>query len=153
MKNVPQAVHKTFHKLLLLLSLFDLVSLIFIGLFLWCFNQVIAIFSKAQKSYYSWCPQIYLLTAVPMFSFTQLASNPKAQFQNIAKGTTDRGLSSVYQSNLFRSFHKFSHKSWSNFIFRISTNHQLQNLDQTSAFRLNLNFKTLTIVLKVWTKI
>ena len=33
---------------------------------------------------------------------------------------------------------KFLHKSWSN-IFRISTKHQLQNINQTSAFRQNLN--------------
>ena len=39
---------------------------------------------------------------------------------------------------------KFLHKFWSNFISRISTKHQLQNLNQISAFRLNLNFKILT---------
>ena len=50
----------------------------------------------------------------------------------------------AYQNNFFRSYHKFFHQSWSNFIFRISTKHQLQNLNQTSAFRLNLNFKVLT---------
>ena len=33
------------------------------------------------------------------------------------------------------------HKSWSNFIFRISTKHQ-QNLNQASAFRLNLTSKS-----------
>ena len=38
----------------------------------------------------------------------------------------------AYQSNFFRSYHKFLHKSWSNFVFRISTKHQL-----------NLNFKIL----------
>ena len=32
------------------------------------------------------------------------------------------------------SYHKFKHKYWSNFIFRISTKHQLQNPNQTSAF-------------------
>ena len=39
---------------------------------------------------------------------------------------------------------KILHKFWSNFITRISTKHQLQNLSQISAFRLNLNFKILT---------
>ena len=39
---------------------------------------------------------------------------------------------------------KFLHKFWSNFISRISTKHQLQNLNQISAFRLNLNFIILT---------
>ena len=47
-------------------------------------------------------------------------------------------------ANGLSSYHKFLHKSWSNFVFRISTKHQLQNLNQTSAFRLNLNFKILT---------
>ena len=51
---------------------------------------------------------------------------------------------SAYQSNLFRSYHKFKNKFWSNFMFRISTKHQLQNLNQTSASRLNLKFKILT---------
>ena len=35
------------------------------------------------------------------------------------------------------------HKSWSN-IFRISTKHQLQSINQTSAFRQNYNLKILT---------
>ena len=52
-----------------------------------------------------------------------------------------RGLSSSYQSNFLRLYHKFKHKSWSNFIFRILTQHQqnisistklkIQNLDPT----------------------
>ena len=63
---------------------------------------------------------------------------------NIAKGTTDPRVECSYQSNFFRSYHKFLHKSRSNFIFRISTKHQLRNLNQTSASQLNLNFKSLT---------
>ena len=55
-----------------------------------------------------------------------------------------RGLSSSNQSNILRSYHEFKHKSWSNFIFRISTKHQLQNFKQTSASRLNLKFKILS---------
>ena len=42
------------------------------------------------------------------------------------------------------SYHKFKHKSWLNFIFRIWTKHQLQNLNQTSAFPWNKSFKILT---------
>ena len=42
------------------------------------------------------------------------------------------------------SYHKFKHKSWLNFIFKISTKPQLQNLDQTSASLLDLEFKLLT---------
>ena len=55
-----------------------------------------------------------------------------------------RGLSSVYQSNFFRSHHKVLHKSCSNFISRISIKHELENFKQTSAFCLNLSFKILT---------
>ena len=60
---------------------------------------------------------------------------------NIAKGTQrTRGLSSAYQSNLFRSYHKLKNKSWK-FIFRISTKHQFKNLNQTSASQLREGFK------------
>ena len=64
--------------------------------------------------------------------------------KTLPKAQRTRGLSSAYKSNFFRSYHKFKHKSWSNFIFRILTKHQFQNLDQTSASRLNLTFKILT---------
>ena len=50
--------------------------------------------------------------------------------QTLPKAQRTRGLSSSCQSNFLRSYHKFKHKSWSN-IFRISTKHQLQNLNQT----------------------
>ena len=40
--------------------------------------------------------------------------------------------------------HKFKHRSWSNFIFKISTKHLLKNLNQTSPSRLNLKLKILT---------
>ena len=55
-----------------------------------------------------------------------------------------RGLSSAYKSYLFRSYHKFKQKSWSNFIFSISTKRQLQNLDQTPACQKSLKFEILT---------
>ena len=45
-------------------------------------------------------------------------------YQTLPKAQRTQGLS---------SYHKFKHKSWSNFIFRISTKHHLQNLNQTSA--------------------
>ena len=63
--------------------------------------------------------------------------------KTLPKAQRTRGLSSTYQINFFGSYHKFKHKSWSN-IFRISTLHQLQNLNQTSPFRQNLNLKILT---------
>ena len=50
----------------------------------------------------------------------------EANNETLPKAQRTRGLSSAYQSNLFRSYHKFKHKSWSNFIFRISSKHQLQ---------------------------
>ena len=50
------------------------------------------------------------------------------------KAQRTRGLS---------SYNKFKKKSWSSCIFRISTKHQIQNLNQTSASRLNLRFKIL----------
>ena len=63
--------------------------------------------------------------------------------KTLPKAQRTQGLSSTYQSNFFGSYHKFKHKSWSN-IFRISTLHQLQNLNQTSPFWQNLNLKILT---------
>ena len=62
--------------------------------------------------------------------------------KNIAQGKAAQGLSSAYESNLVKSYHKFKHKSRSN--FRISTRHQLQHLYQTSATSRNLKFKILT---------
>jgi len=53
--------------------------------------------------------------------------------ENIAKGTTDPRLECSCQSNFFRSYSEVLHKFWSNFIFRILTKHQPQNLKQTSA--------------------
>ena len=74
-------------------------------------------------------------------------------FKTLPKAQRTRGLSSAYQSNFFRSYHKFLHKSWSN-IFRISTKHQLQNLNQASAFWRNLNLKLLTKpIFRILTKI
>ena len=64
--------------------------------------------------------------------------------QTLPKAQRTRELSSADQSNFFRSYHKFSNKSWLDFIFIISTKQQLQNISQISAFRLILNFKILT---------
>ena len=63
--------------------------------------------------------------------------------ETLPKAQRTRGLSSTYQSNFFGSYHKFKHESWSN-IFRISTLHQLQSLNQTSPFWQNLNLKILS---------
>ena len=53
------------------------------------------------------------------------------EWKTLPKAQRTRGLSSAYQS------HKFLHKSWSNFIFKILTKHHLQNLNQTSPSWLN----------------
>ena len=49
-----------------------------------------------------------------------------SSYTTLPKAQQPRGLSSAYQSNLFRSYHKFKHQSWSHFIFRILTKHQLK---------------------------
>ena len=72
---------------------------------------------------------------VDLYHFKDTESYEKAQ--------RTRGLSSANQTNFFWSYHKFWHKSWSNFIFLISIKHQFQNLNTTSASRLNLYFKIL----------
>ena len=53
--------------------------------------------------------------------------------KTLPKAQRTRGLSSAYQCNLFLLYLKFKNISWSNFILRILTKHQLQNLNQTSA--------------------
>ena len=73
---------------------------------------------------------------------------------NMAKGTTDPRVECSNQSNFFSSYYEVLHNSWSNFSFRIltklnfkiSSKHQHQNLDISSALKslLNLNFKILT---------
>ena len=45
-------------------------------------------------------------------------------FETLPKAQRTRGLSSSCQSNFLKSYQKFKHKSWSHFIFRISTKHQ-----------------------------
>ena len=66
----------------------------------------------------------------------------EACFKTLPKAQRTRGLSSSYQRNFLGSYHKVKHKSWSNFVFRISTKHQL--LNQASASPINLKFKILT---------
>ena len=74
--------------------------------------------------------------------------------ETLPKAQRTRGLSSSCQSNFLRSYHKFKHKSWSHFIFRISTGQQLQNLNKKSAYRRNLNFKSWpNLASKSWPRI
>ena len=46
--------------------------------------------------------------------------------KTLPKAQRTRGLSSSCQSNYLRLYHKFKRKSWSHFIFRISTKNQLK---------------------------
>ena len=46
--------------------------------------------------------------------------------KSLPKAQRTRGLSSSCQSIFLKSYHKFKHKSWSHFIFRISTKLQLK---------------------------
>ena len=50
--------------------------------------------------------------------------------KTLPKAQRTRGLS---------SYHKFKHKSWSNFIFKILTKHQLQNINQASTSKSRTN--------------
>ena len=65
-------------------------------------------------------------------------------------------ISTKHRPNLkLRSWLNLASEYWPRFNFVTSTKHQQQNTDQTSASksRLNFNFKILTKVLKVWTKV
>ena len=57
------------------------------------------------------------------------------QLKTLPKAQRTRGLSSYY---------KLLHKSWSNYIFRISNRYHFQNLNQTWTSQLKLNFQILT---------
>ena len=84
-----------------------------------------------------WVPELSAFTKV-------IAFTKSLQLQTLPKAQRTRGMSSGYQSSFFRSYHKFSNKSRSDFIFILPTKQQLQNLNPISAFQLNLNFKILT---------
>ena len=83
------------------------------------------------------CPLIYFHACVatcpsidrkpPSRLPTDSDSGP-LELKTLPKAQRTRRLSSSCQSNLLRSYHKFKHKSWSHFIFRISTKHQLKIL-------------------------
>ena len=74
-------------------------------------------------------------------NWSKLSSSGRCS-KTLPKAQRTRGLSSSYQSNFLESYYMFKHKSWSNFIFRISTKPQLFN--QASASPIKLKFKILT---------
>ena len=90
---------------------------------------------------YTWLLEyaIVVVFCNPLYHF-----NRETNKETLPKAQRTRGLRSAYQSNLLRSYHKFKRNTWSNFIFRISTKQQLQNLDQISASGPKLKFKILT---------
>ena len=65
-------------------------------------------------------------------------------FQAAATNRTAVNETLRLSSNIFRFSSYLISQSWSKLIFRIANKHQLQNLNQTSTFWLNLNFKILT---------
>ena len=77
--------------------------------------------------------------------------------ETFSKAQRTRGLSSAYQSNLFRPYHKFKHKTWIKFHninhastsksrpnISISTKLKVQNLVQTLASESRPRFKFMT---------
>ena len=67
------------------------------------------------------------------------------EMTTLPKAQRTRGLS---------LYHKFKQKSWPNFISRISTKHQLQNHNETSASPRKLSFKILVkLSFRISTKI
>ena len=88
------------------------------------------------------CAMFSCALSVCAICFTFSDFGPLGKRKNVVKGKAALGLSSAYESNLAKSYPKFKHKPRSN--FRISTQHQLQHLNQTSASRQNLKFKILT---------
>ena len=86
----------------------------------WIFSQIASVdsFEKGERV----LPSVFLL----LQSALDLESSQWRWFyiETLPKAQRTRGLSSSYQSNFLRSYHKFKHKSWSHFIFRSSTKHQ-----------------------------
>ena len=89
------------------------------------FAHAMPIFSKKKKLLY--CSYNEILQTHTKFAFWVLEGWIGSLPETLPKAQRTRGLSSTYQSNFFGSYDKFKHKSWSNFIFIISTKHQLQN--------------------------
>ena len=98
----------------------------------------------------TWQLKIQIFVEIPKMVQSYILENLSASCdkslvrKTLPKAQRTRGLSSSYQSNFLRSYHEFLQRAYSNFIFIILTKNQHQNLNQTSTFRLNLNFKILT---------
>ena len=68
----------------------------------------------------------------------------KERYHTYDKRNIEKTLPKAQRTRGLSSYHKFLHKSWSNFILRISNKQQIQHLNNTSASRLTLKFKILT---------
>ena len=101
-----------------------------------------------DSRYYSFTKRPILenhLAFLPLsWSFVKVGRKRRGIRENIAKGATDPRVEFRLPKWPVGSYHKFSHRSWSYFIFRISTKHLLQNLNQISPSQLNLKFQILT---------
>ena len=107
----------------------------------WCIYQIIG------KSWIYPCVCSFFCDTDHMWCGREKTSLLKLHSRT-KKAQRTQGLNSFTKltSFLIISYHKFLHKSWSNFSLKILTKLQLQNLNQTSApnSRLNLNFEILT---------
>ena len=74
------------------------------------------------------------LHQIGMHSFLQIShmDPDKDDLKTLPKAQRTRGLSSSFQSNFLKLYEELLHKSRSNFIFRILTKNQPQNLYQES---------------------
>ena len=66
-----------------------------------------------------------LFVYIRTMTYKNLSLTGVDNLQTLPKAQLTQGLSSAYQSNLFRSYHKFKNKSWSNFTFRPSLNFKI----------------------------
>ena len=97
--------------------------------------------SVLRSAEFNWVPLFILASLSFHCTVPRTRGQRTVSYENIyetlPKAQRTRGLSSSYQSNLFRSYHKFLQKSCSNLFFKVSTKHQLPKLNQISASRLN----------------
>ena len=92
------------------------------------FYQFTFLLSPDFVTHYSPMPtsNLYFLTSKRATVTKPTANHPLPPNETLPKAQRTRGLSSSCQSNFLKSYHKFKHKSWPHFFFRISTKHQLK---------------------------
>ena len=110
---------------------------IFLPLYLNCLSASENLYNRPPEVSHFLPPEVHLCFQMTKHTTIYIK-------QTLPKAQRARGLSSGYHSKFIKSHQKFSNKSCSFISFLISSKQQLQNLIQTSAFRLNLNLKILT---------